>query len=302
MEHARGTPALVQSGFPPVRSWPRTCAPHVHRWGQLGAALSPASRGGGGLGILYGARGTRTEVRRRRRPPDRDEGAYAPFRPRMKASTRNWKPLGRASRARRPPGHDGVGQHPQRLGGDPEEGPTPCRGCPHRTGRRTDPGPSGSARRAHAECGMPPIGYPVSSRASRAVAWRIATSPVTAASSARSTWLGPETRQTSGPACPQSAGPRRPGTSRSDRARIYAAAASSAVRVRQARLECRAPPPCERRPRRPAEWLGARDRSRCEIYHPFKSILNEISVGLPTATVVLRVPQAEDPHSAWRPS
>ena len=53
---------------------------------------------------------------------------------------------------------------------------------------------------------MPPIVYPVSSRASFALARRISGSPVTAARRARSTRLGPATRHRIGSSAPASAG------------------------------------------------------------------------------------------------
>ncbi len=54
--------------------------------------------------------------------------------------------------------------------------------------------------------GMPPIVNPVSSRASVALARRTSGSPVTAASRARSTRLGPDTRHRMGSRSPASAG------------------------------------------------------------------------------------------------
>ena len=52
------------------------------------------------------------------------------------------------------------------------------------------------AGRAWPRGGIPPMTNPVRSRASRALARRIPGSPTTAASRARSTRSGPETRQT----------------------------------------------------------------------------------------------------------
>ena len=79
MEHARGTPALVQSGFPP-RS--ELASELVHRLSTCGDNSAPRlvrqAAVVEGSGSYTGRGGTRTEVRRRRRPPDRDEGAYAP--------------------------------------------------------------------------------------------------------------------------------------------------------------------------------------------------------------------------------
>ena len=80
--------------------------------------------------------------------------------------------------------------------------------------------------------GMPPIEKPVSSFASRAVARRMSAAPVIAASRARSTRFGPETRQRIGSSSPWSAG----ATKTSDltiwpSSAPTAAAASSAVWV-----------------------------------------------------------------------
>ena len=80
--------------------------------------------------------------------------------------------------------------------------------------------------------GMPPIVKPVSSRASFAFARRTSGSPVTAASRARSTRFGPDTRQRTGSSAPSASG----ATNTSDftiwpSSAPTAAAASSAVCV-----------------------------------------------------------------------
>ena len=95
-------------------------------------------------------------------------------------------------------------------GARPARPGTPRRPCrprprPRDTVRGRGPSPPGPVARARS-AGCPPIVKPVRSVASRALARRTSTASVTAARRARSTRLGPDTRQTIGSRPPPSAG------------------------------------------------------------------------------------------------